>query len=123
MGTTRMKLFASVAAALLLSAGAAGAAMMPDEVSKKVSQQFGVKVLRVISTDLDGRRAFSVRVMSPGGNSNEAFRVDTLMVDAETGQLLRAFRHLPSGYALAGDPAPDTNRNSWSVPADGRVWR
>lgn len=123
MGTTSMRSLAAGVAALLLSAGAAGAAMMPDEVSKKVSQQLGVTVLRVIGTELDGRRAFSVRVMSPGGNSNEAFRVDTLMVDAENGQLLRAFRHLPSGYALAGDPSPDTNRNSWSVPADGRVWR
>jgi len=123
MGTTSMKRITLSAVALLLSTGIAGAAMMPDEVSKKVSQQFGVKVLRVIGAELDGRKVFAVRVMSPGGNSNEAFRVDTLTVDAETGQLLRAFRHLSAGYALAGEPPPDTNRNSWSVPADGRVWR
>lgn len=123
MVTTKMRLVLG-AAALLLTAGVAQAAMMPDEVSKRVAQQFsGVKVLRVIGDELDGRKVFNVRVMVPGGNSNDAFRVDTLIVDAETGQMLRAFRHLPAGYALAGDPPPDSNRNSWSVPADGRVWR
>ena len=120
MGMTR-HLLPAVAAALLF-AGTAHAAMMPDEVSKKISQQSGVKVLRVIGGDLDGRRIFTVTVMSPGGNSNEAFRVEQLTVDAETGQLLRAFRHLPAGYSL-GDPTIDTNRNSTSVPSDGRVWR
>jgi hypothetical protein len=111
------------AAALLLSCGLAQAAMMPDEVSRKITQQFGAKVLRVIGGEVDGKRVFNVTVMVPGGNSNDAFRVDTLTVDADTGQLLRAFRHLPAGYALAGEPSPDANRNSASVPADGRVWR
>jgi hypothetical protein len=91
-------------------------------VSKKLSQQFGVRVLRVLPVEIDGKPAFAATVMSPPGNSNEALRVDTLAVDAETGALLPSFRHGRSGYALPGDPAPDVNRNV-NVPADGRPWR
>jgi hypothetical protein len=106
----------------LLAAGGVAAAITPDEVSKKLAQQFGVRVLRVVPTEIDGKPAFAVRVMTPPGNSNEAMRIDTLAVDAETGALLPAFRHGRTGYTLPGNPAPDPNRNS-NVPADGRPWR
>jgi hypothetical protein len=121
----KLGLLAAGAAGCLVCAIAAGgvaAAVTPDEVSKKLSQQFGVRVLRVLPIEIDGKPAFAVRVMNPAGNSNEAMRIDTLAVDAETGALLPAFRHGRTGYTLPGDPSPDPNRNT-NVPADGRPWR
>jgi hypothetical protein len=106
----------------VLAAGGVAAAITPDEVSKKLAQQFGVRVLRVLPIEVDGKPAFAVRVMIPPGNSNEALRIDTLAVDADTGALLPAFRHGRTGYTLPGDPVPDPNRNV-NVPADGRPWR
>ena len=35
---------------------------------------------------------------------NDAFRVATIAVDAETGKLISQFRHLASGYDLSGAP-------------------
>ncbi|MCC6469063.1 MAG: hypothetical protein IT563_12150 [Alphaproteobacteria bacterium] len=116
--------WAAVAAtvALVLGAGDVAAAVTPDEVSKKLSQQFGVQVLRVLPTTIDGRQAFVATVMNPAGNSNEAFRIDHLAVDAETGALLPGFRHGNSGYVLPGEPPMDAGRNV-NVPADGHTWR
>ena len=116
-------LIAAAALALVFSAGAAWAAMSPDDVSKKLAQQFGVKVLRVVLGEVDGKKVFLATVMRAGGNSNAAFEVSTLAVDMETGALLPAFRHTKSGYVLSDSGATNTNRNAWSVPESGRTWR
>ncbi len=108
------------AVAILLAAGAAQAAS-PDEVKKKIEAAYPVQVLKVEPTDIDGKKAYSVRVMRKGGGGNAAFGVTTLAVDAETGALLPAFRHRASGYrlpdALEGDP------RQVHVPAAGSTWR
>ncbi len=112
-----------LAAALLASAGAAQAAMMPDELSKKIGQQYGVTVLRLSPGEMDGKKVFFARVMAKGGNSNGAFEVTTFAVDPDSGQLLRSFRHVTSGYELSDAQLTETNRNSWGVPQSGRTWR
>lgn len=106
-----------------LYAGAAAAAMSPEDVSKKLAQQYGVKVLRVTEGDYAGKKVFKVTVMGAPGNSNSAFEVATLAVDPDTGNLLPAFRHTQSGYELSGAETTNTNRNSWGVPESGRPWR
>jgi hypothetical protein len=109
----------SLALAVLLAAGAAQAAS-PDEVKKKIEAAYPVQVLKVEPADIDGKKAYSVRVMRKDGG-NAAFGVTTLAVDAETGALLPAFQHRASGYrlpdALEGDP------RQVHVPAAGSTWR
>ena len=107
---------------LLLAAGAAQAAMQPDEIKKQLEGAYPVQVLRVEPADIDGKPAFAVRVMNKAAGQNGAFGVTTLAVDAETGKLLPAFRHKASGYALPdaveGDP------RQVNVPEQGfKTWR
>jgi hypothetical protein len=112
-----MRILAS--AVLLLAAGAASAAS-PEEVKQMIEKQYGVEVLKVTPADLDGRKVYDLRVMRKNGG-NGAFGVTTLAVDAETGQLVPAFRHKASGYsvpdAVEGDP------RQIFVPSKGSTWR
>ena len=96
-------------------AGAAGVAypgpaaaqrLSAEAAAERVAQTYGVEALRVrtIRTE-DGRRAYAVTVMAPGGNSNGAFQVTTLLVDAETGDLIPQFRHTPTGHEISGAPS------------------
>jgi hypothetical protein len=107
------------ALALLLAAGAAQAAS-PEEVKKKIETKYPVQVLKVDTVEIDGRKAYSVRVMRKDGGSG-AFGVSTLAADAESGELLSAFRHRASGYTMPesveGDPRQVT------VPRQGSTWR
>jgi hypothetical protein len=113
MGPSMRRSILVAAAVLLLlglSAGQADAAD-PDTVAVDVAHRYGVTVLRVTPTTENGRPAFSILVMNPGGDDNGAFKVTTLMVDAETGQLISQFAHRPDGYQLPSPsdrtPPPD----------------
>jgi hypothetical protein len=79
-----------------------------DKAGEAVAQRYGVQVLRVTPVEVDGAPAFAVVVMNPGGNFNEAFQVNTLVVDARTGALVSQFRHRAAGYDLpdAADRTP-----------------
>ncbi|MGQ0674782.1 MAG: hypothetical protein ACT4N4_01625 [Rhodospirillales bacterium] len=116
-------LWGGALAVLALGAGDAAAAMLPEDISKKLTQQFAVKVLRIEPGEFDGRKVFIVRVMGAPGNSNSAFEVSTLAIDPDTGNPISAFRHTKSGYELSGHEATLTNRNNWGVPDTGRPWR
>ena len=101
-------------------AGPAGAqqALTADAVAQEVAERYGVEVLDVTPSDTEGRPAYTVTVMNPGGNSNGAFRVTRLMVDRTTGELISQFRHEDAGYVLPGGAA---NRDTQG--ADGRAIR
>jgi len=87
---------AALAACVLASS--ANAAMTADQIGAAVAARYGVEVLRVVEAmGDDGRAAWRVTVMNPGGDFNEAFQVNTILVDAETGAPIVQFRHLPSG--------------------------
>lgn len=102
-------------AAVLCAAGvaAAQAPKSADEVKKAIAARFGVEVLRVQPVDDNGRPAYLVTVMSPGGNRNDAFQVNRILVDAATAEPVSQFRHRTSGYDLPGDgerrPLTDDN--------------
>lgn len=117
-------------ARLALAAGAAFAAALAaapatraqdvksaEEVSAIVAQAFGVEVLRIAPVDADGRPAYRVTVMNPGGDSDGAFQVTTLVVDAGTGGLIPQFRHKAAGYDLPGPPtnAPPTATDGTAI--------
>ncbi len=107
-----------VAAWLLASPTAAQGVLSPEQVSKRIAATFGVRVLRVRRSEHAGRSTYAVTVMNPGGNYNEAYQVNTLMVEPETGTLISQFRHLPAGYRLSGAPL-----NSTTTEGDGAVIR
>jgi hypothetical protein len=96
-----------LAIALTMLGAAAAAAQIPvDKVSADIAQRYGVSVLKVTPTEIDGHAAYAVVVMNPGGDDNGAFKVSTLLVDAASGELLPQFAHRTAGYELP--PAPDT---------------
>lgn len=89
-----------------LSVPVAAQALSADAAGRQVAATYGVETLRVRETRTeDGRRAFAVTVMTPGGDVNGAFQVTTLLVDAETGQLIPQFRHGPTGHELSDAPS------------------
>ena len=106
---------AGLALAIVMALPAApAAALTADEVRQLISTDFGVRVLKVRPGRFDGRAVFLVTVMNPGGDFNEAFQVTVLAVDAATGKLISAFRHLPSGLrvnqAPSREPSPAVRR-------------
>ena len=103
--------------AAALAAARAQDVKSAEEISAIVTQAFGVEVLRIASADADGRPAYRVTVMNPGGDSDGAFQVTTLVVDAETGALIPQFRHKRAGYELPGPPtnAPPTATDGTAI--------
>jgi ribosomal protein L23 len=86
-------------------------AVTRTEVKAMIEKRFGVEVLRIKEISADGQEAYAVTVMNPGGNFNEAFQVNTIVVDRKTGRLIPQFRHRAAGV----DRAAGGGRN---VPED-----
>ena len=121
-----IRLLAGLALLALAAAAApsqASAALSEAAVRKHLAETYGVRVLKIRRTRIDGRNAYLVTVMNPPGDYNEAFQVTILAVDAETGRLIPSFRHRTSGYDLPGAPARETNRQPPDVLRWGRDWR
>jgi hypothetical protein len=97
---TRARRGILVVIALWLAAVNPALAMSPEAVASAVAQRFGVTVLRVAPIERDGKPLYSVVVMNPGGNFNEAFKATTLVVDPDSGDLVPQFRQENSGYDL-----------------------
>ena len=117
-----MRRFAAALVASSLVAGAALAAATPDDIKKRLESAYPVQVLRVEPSDVDGRPAFLVRVMNKSAGGNDAFGVTTLAVDRESGELIPAFRHRQSGYALPDDAGREPKETN--VPEHGATtWR
>ncbi|WP_162913292.1 hypothetical protein [Rhodospirillaceae bacterium SYSU D60014] len=95
-------------ASSLVSAAHAAERLSRDEIAAKVAETYGVEVLRLRDAKVDGRAAYAVTVMNPDGNSNAAFQVSTLLVDAATGALIPTFRHGASGYDHPGGATYET---------------
>lgn len=88
-----------------LGTAIASAEMSPDAVAAKVAGLYDVNVLRTAETTTDdGRKAYRLTVMQDGDVSNSTFAVTTVVADAETGELIRQFRHKSSGYQVPGAP-------------------
>ncbi len=99
-------------AMLALGAAPAGA-LSADQVKRQVETQYGVKVLRIKPMTEQGRSAFAVTIMNPGGAFNEAFQVNTIVIDAETGRPIVQYRQGPGGLQpgappISSRPAPST---------------
>jgi hypothetical protein len=93
-----------IVVAVWLAAANPAFALSLEAVAGVVAQRFGVTVLRVAPIERDGKPLYSVVVMNPGGNFNEAFKATILMVDPDTGELVPQFRQENSGYDLPASP-------------------
>jgi hypothetical protein len=58
------------------------------KLKERLASELGVEVLDVRPVEANGRQVYAVKVMNPGGNSNDAFLVSTLIVDRESGEVL-----------------------------------
>lgn len=104
----RLATVSLMAGALLLGAATnAEAAMSQKEIAGKVEKEFGVQVLRVEPMAEDGKNMFAVTVMSPPGNRNSAYQVNTVVIDAATGNLVIRWGHGPSGHYLPAPPVSE----------------
>ena len=101
LGVRLAALGAALILASVLGASPAGALMSEAEVSRMIAEAYGVRVLRIRAARRGETRIWLVTVMNPPGDFNEAFQVNTLAVDQDTGALVPAFRHRPSGYDLS----------------------
>lgn len=103
------RLAGALVAGWMMAALPAGAAMSADEIKSRIEKEYGVRVLKVVPVEENGRMSFAVTVMNPGGDYNSAFMVTTLEVDAKTGELVPQFRHQASGIRDSGHRRRDTN--------------
>ena len=99
------------------------AALTANEVRQRIAAQYGVKVLKVRRSRLDGVAVFLVTVMNPPGDFNEAFRITTLAVNVATGKPVSAFRHLPSGRRDSQSISRSPNRQPADALRRGFSWR
>ncbi|HEX6144992.1 MAG TPA: hypothetical protein VFZ01_19920 [Geminicoccaceae bacterium] len=92
--------------------GAPEPAAEPEEadataVAQAVAGRLGVEVLDVRTVDVQGRPLVAARVMEPGGNSNAAFLVQTLVIDPESGEVVGVFPGSESDFgSLPGPGGP-----------------
>lgn len=99
----RGRLIGLVIAGALIQAAAAGiaqAAVSQEAAAARIKRDYGVEVLKVRAGQVDGHKVWLVTVMEPGGNRNNAFQVNTLAVDQDSGALIPSFRHYADGYSL-----------------------
>lgn len=115
-------------AAFVLGVGAGPALaqrLTAEAAARQVAETYGVEALRVREVrQEDGSLAYAVTVMNPGGTSNNAFIVTTLLVDARTGELIPQFRHTPTGHEISDAPS-NVPRTESDGPAlrRGGTWR
>lgn len=92
-------------AVLFLALQAAAQAPGSKAIADRIAKTYGVKVLKTVEGEDNGKRVLYVTVMNEGGNSNAAFQVTTLEVDPATGALIPQYRTTPTGQRDEG-PGP-----------------
>lgn len=109
--------------ALFVATVQPASAITSDQAAKQVAESYGVEVLKVREGEVAGRPAWLVTFMTPGGNSNSAFQVNTIALDRDSGEPISAFQHTPAGYELPG--ASDYNTRLERQPEAMRsgAWR
>jgi len=97
-------LIVSIVIAPLVLADPANAQVGPEQVRRQMESVYGVTVLRIREVVDNGNPAYAVTVMNPPGDFNEAFQVNTVAVDPETGALIPQFREGANGVRHAAPP-------------------
>ncbi len=115
--------FLFVVGVVFTSSARAGPKLSPDELKQQIEQTYPVNVLGIRAIMADGKAAYAVTVMTRGGDFDDAFQVNTFIVDADTGAPISVFRHLDSGYVLPDGGDRDTNRQPPNAAQAGSTWR
>ena len=100
----------------------ANAAMTQSQVAAATEKSYDVRVLKIYADKENGKSVFRVKVMYNGGDWNTAFQVNTIVIDAETGERVAQFKHQSSGRSLPGNYDSMPNRQ----PPDAlrrHIWR
>ena len=108
--------------AQLAVSSSAKAAMTQSQVAAATEKSYDVRVLKIYADKENGKSVFRVKVMYNGGNWNTAFQVNTIVIDAETGERVAQFKHQSSGRSLPGNYDSMPNRQ----PPDAlrrHIWR
>ena len=108
--------------AQLAVSSSANAAMTQSQVAAATEKSYDVRVLKIYADKENGKSVFRVKVMYNGGDWNTAFQVNTIVIDAETGERVAQFKHQSSGRSLPGNYDSMPNRQ----PPDAlrrHIWR
>ena len=100
----------------------AKAAMTQSQITAAIEKSYDVRVLKIYADKESGKNVFRVKVMYNGGDWNTAFQVNTIVIDAETGERVAQFKHQSSGRSLPGNYDSMPNRQ----PPDAlrrHIWR
>ncbi len=82
----------------------AHAQMTKQQIMRKIERDFGVKVLKVQPAKDMGPNVLAVTVMNPPGDFNEAFQINTLAVDKQSGKLVLVEAQTQQGYRHSAPP-------------------
>ena len=82
----------------------AHAEMTKQQIMGKIERDFGVKVLNVQPARDIGENVLAVTVINPSGDFNEAFQVNTLAVDKQSGELVPVESQTRQGYRHSAPP-------------------
>lgn len=88
----RYLMAATALTAVGIAALPSAAAMTADQIKKQVESVSGGKVLKIEPREVGTLKAYAVTIMNPGGNTNSAFQVYTVIVDAENGTIVPEHR-------------------------------
>lgn len=104
---------ALLCAVLAAASAPASAQINPDEVGRKLSEAYKVRVLEIRPARYDGRMVYAAKVMRTGADAGSAaFMVTTLLVDPMTGDLVSAVEHGTSGYATSATESHEARVDS-----------
>jgi hypothetical protein len=93
-----------VAAISVAVASSARAEMSADEIRSKVTADYGVTALKVTPVEGASGGRYAVTVMAPGGDRNDAYQVNTIVLDAGTGKPVIQYGHA-GGQQQSAAPA------------------
>lgn len=94
-------------------AGPASAQLSADDVGKKLTEAYKVRVLDIRPVQHRGRSVYAAKVMrTDEGAGNAAFMVTTLLVDPMTGDLVSAFEHGATGYETSATDSHEARLDS-----------
>lgn len=98
----RAALVAMLVVLPVLAVPSSARAADPASVRRDIERIYAVKVLGIRRISRGERRLFSVRVMAPGSDDNDAWQVNELLVDPASGRMVSGFQHRTSGYDFGG---------------------
>ncbi len=119
-----IRLLAVAAVAAVVSAATPSLAqglMSESKARAAIEETYGVQVLSVEEIGKDGWQAFVVKVMNPPGDFDEAFQVNTLVIDRQTGLLVPQFRHLPAGHQMSAPSLGSAGEGSGEILRRGSI--